>query len=172
MQLHLRVFTLAPALLLGAMMTSNCGDGPDRPSPSVASPTSVGSANPSTPPFGAAPRLEKAVTAIFPEHGTSIPRDLLPLQNPLGRSGVCFAASFEGLPEQARSFRMSVDGIEATLQFEWTVPAANNPRPPRACYVDSAKLGVGRHAIAVQVRANSVPSSPVIQAVTWEFDVR
>ena len=172
MRLHLPVVTLAPALLLGAMLSANCGDGPDRPSPSVASPTSVGSTVPSVSAFGPAPRLEKAVTAIFPEHGTSIPRDLLPLQNPLGRTGVCFAASFDGLPEQARSFRITLDGQEATLQFEWTVPAANNPRPPRACYTESARLTAGRHAVAVQVRSTSVPSAPVIQSVTWEFDVK
>ena len=174
--MHLRHYSsryaFSAGLLVAALAVVGCGDGPDKPPSPSATPTAVRSALPPAPAFGAAPRLEKAVTDTFPEHGTSIPRDLLPLQNPLGRSGVCFAASFEGLPEQARSFRMLVDGTEATLQFEWTVPAANNPRPPRACYVDSAKLGVGRHAIAVQVRANSVPSSPVIQAITWEFDIQ
>ena len=173
--MRLNVVTLGIASALAAsivLASGGCGDGPDAPkTPSAGSPyaASPGAINAS---FGPAPKLEKAVVALFPDHGTSVTRDQLAIQNPLGRTGVCFSGSFTGLAEQARSFRMTVDGKEATLQFEWTVPAPDNPRPPRACYLESAKLAVGRHKVGVTVRASGSPAEPVLQEVNWEFDIK
>jgi len=171
----MRLTLLLPLATAFALLAA-CGDGQDakptpgfRPTAAATSPagtTTTGSA------FGPAPKLEKAIVATFPEHGSAATRAALAAVNPLGTQGVCFSASFTGLPEQARSFRMTIDGQEATLKFGWTIPAADNPRPPRACYGESSSLAAGRHSVVVAVRATGTPSDPVIQQVTWEFDVK
>ena len=169
-------YTLLLPLAAALTIFVGCGDGPDaKPTPGyapTANTTSPARTTTANAPFGPAPKLEKAVVATYPEHGTAVTKQELVTANPLGKQGVCFSAAFTGLGEQARSFRMTVDGQEATLKFEWTIPAADNPRPPRACYIDSPTLAAGRHSIGVAVRASGTPSEPVIQQVTWEFDVR
>lgn len=148
-----------------------CGDGKTEVTPTI--PAAVATATaPTGTGFGPPPAASTAVLDLFPRHATAVTRADLLAANPLDKIGVCFAASFTGLPDEARSFTMRVDGKESTLDFAWTVPAGNNPRPPRACYEESDKLAPGRHTVAVAVRASSSQQQAPRETITWEFDLK
>lgn len=166
----LRLPVIALSLLAAIAATVACGDGADTP-PAPAS--TAGASSPSANTFGPEPVLTSGkLTAFYPLHASTVTRADLTAVNPLDVKGVCFAASFQGLAEEARSFTMRVDNREATLDFAWTYPQGNNPRPPRACYELSEGLTAGRHSVTVAIRTSSDLTRPPIETVSWQFDVK
>ncbi len=161
--------TLALFIVTAAAIA--CGDGAATPPTPTTTTGAAGS--PTANGFSPEPRLTSGkLVAFFPLHASAVTKAELTAVNPMGVKGVCFAASFEGLAEEARSFTMRVDNREATLDFAWTYAAAGNPRPPRACYELSEGLAVGRHTVAVAIRTSSDLTRPPIETVTWQFEVK
>lgn len=121
--------------------------------------------------FGPAPRLGDWILDVYPIHASAIPQAETRTTNPNDPRGVCFEASFHDLPENARWFRMAVDGEEVTTQGIWIVESEVNPTGGTFCYDPPEGLEVGVHEAAVSVQNPSAPSQPTRQIVAWKFEV-
>ncbi|MCC6387585.1 MAG: hypothetical protein IT302_09395 [Dehalococcoidia bacterium] len=157
-----------------------CGDGPDKPPqdlPATRTPTSAGTPRPTLaqPTIGLAgptPRLGGNVTKLSPAHGATVSQASTRTIDPSRPGGLCFEASFEGLPENSLWFRLRLDEQELTTKMTWVVDSFENPTAGRGCYAPTEGLPVGLHNAAVAVQNPNSATEPTKQLVVWAFEVR
>jgi hypothetical protein len=155
----------AAAALLGLVA---CGDGPDATAtqpPRTPVPTDA------TPTLAPSPVLGKAVLELMPAHAASVSQAATRTADPRLPKLPCFTASFDGLPDQARWFRVSLDGKEVTTSLTWVVQSNRPEIPPKACYATSEGLSPGRHAMTIVVRDPVSPAAAPRETINWTFDV-
>ncbi|MFN8505983.1 MAG: hypothetical protein U0547_00290 [Dehalococcoidia bacterium] len=151
-----------------------CGDGPDKPPRTSRrrTPTTAGTPRPTLaqPTIGLtapAPRLGGNVTKVSPAHGATVSQASTRTIDPSRPGGLCFEASFEGLPENSLWFRLRMDEQELTTKMTWVVDSFENPTAGRGCYAPAEGLPVGLHNAAVAVQNPNSATEPTKQLVVW-----
>jgi hypothetical protein len=165
-----RVLVVAGGVLLLAVavvIALAVGGGDDDPAPAAdpdATPTLTAGD------FGPPPTLGEWVVSVFPVHASVVPRSLTQTTNPNNPRGVCFEASFIGLPQSALHFRMAVDEQEVTTEGIWIVDSEENPTRGTFCFDPAEGLEPGVHTAAIVVQDPDGVSEPR-QIVAWAFEV-
>lgn len=169
----------ALALALTAFFAA-CGDGPGTPGETpgaTRTPTTAGTprptlAQPTIPLTGPTPRLGGNVTKVSPAHGAQVTQASTRTLDPGRPGGLCFEASFEGLPENSLWFRVRIDEQEVTNKMTWVVDSLESPSAGRGCYAPAEGLPVGLHNAAIAVQNPNSTTEPTKQLVVWAFEVR
>ena len=127
--------------------------------------------------FGVPPVLGGNVTDVAPGWGKSVKQAATRTTNRGNPSGVCADVSYNPPATSNLWFRMAVDGQEVTSKL--TVIGHDKAAPVQTpqvstatiCYPPAEGLSVGIHTAAVSVQNPQNPQAPIVQTVSWKFEV-
>lgn len=167
MNIRLALVAALPAALF---LFAACGDGPDKPEPTVAgaSPTVVGS----TAEFGPEPVLGENIVSVSPGWAERVKQASTRTANPTKPGGLCAVVDFKDLPETIRWFRLVLDETEVTTSLTWAIaPEGGDRSGGRMCYAPAEGIPVGVHSAAIAVQDPNNVQARSRQIVAWKFEV-
>ncbi|MGH2610861.1 MAG: hypothetical protein ACRDHF_17405, partial [Tepidiformaceae bacterium] len=92
---------------------------------------------------------------------------------PQAVQGICAEVTYEGLPQNNRSFQMAFDDDIVTQELTLLLLEGTEADPIRGliCYATEEGLPLGVHSAAVAVQDPNNLAGPPDEVVGWKFEV-